>query len=172
MQKYEKDPVIKTRLASAWFSAFCSSNQSRIRDSGDCSYPQRGLLYKLSVFAKCKVSSTRPPKRKGGCQPRADWRVVSTELIFMVAPEYPAWRVYCISSPGGTAKRRACTAVCCTIRKANRIELRSGAESGAKVLLPVVTRKLLQAAKRHAVYIHCGTAYGSMEVFRQSPLSV
>ena len=163
MQKYEKDPVIKTRLASAWFSAFCSSNQSRFRGSGDCSYPQRGLLYKLSVFAKCKVSSTRPPKRKGGCQPRADWRVVSTELIFMVAPEYPAWRVYYISSPGGTAKRRACTAVCGAIRKANRIELRSG----AKVLLPVVTRKLLQA-----VYIHCGTAYGSMEVFRQSPLSV
>ena len=24
------------------------------------------------------------------------------------------------------------------------------------------------AAKRHAAYIHCGTAYGSMDVFRQS----
>ena len=41
--------------------------------------------------------------RKGGCQPKADWRVVSTELIFMVAPECPAWRVYYISSPGGGA---------------------------------------------------------------------
>ena len=24
--------------------------------------------------------------RKGGCQPKADWRVVSTLLIFMVVP--------------------------------------------------------------------------------------
>ena len=40
-----------------------------------------------------------PPERKGGCQPKADRRVVSTLLIFMVAPGRPAWVVCFIRSP-------------------------------------------------------------------------
>ena len=47
--------------------------------------------------------------------------------------------------------------------EANRIELRSGAESGAKVLLPVVTRKLLlssEAARSLYTLWHCVQQYG------------